>query len=111
MSTALFANPGQSLLLAVQVVDGYGVLHDGYQAPTVDFVRMPSGTNAGGYPTDMTEINLGIWIHSLTIPAGSTGLGSYLVSCSWPRPDGFFQNELFIINVAFPFGNTSISPV
>jgi hypothetical protein len=111
MSTSIFANPGQTIQLAIQVIDGYGSLHDGYQSPTVDFVRMPNGQNASGYPLAMTEIVTGIWKHSLVIPSGTPGLGSYLVSCSWPHPDtAFFQNEIFIIQVSLPFGNSSISP-
>lgn len=111
MTTALFANPGQTLNIAIQVTDGYGGLHDGYQAPTVDFVLLPNGNLAAGYPANMTQIALGIWTHALTIPTGVNALGSYVVSCSWPHPETtVFQNELFILNVAFPFGNTTIIP-
>lgn len=110
MTTSLSANPGQTVTIAIQVVDGGGVLHDGYQAPTVDFIQMPSGSNAAGYPIAMSEITKGIWQHAFTIPSGLTAVGSYVVSCSWPHPDsGLFQNELFIINVALPFGNASVS--
>ena len=111
MSTSIFANPGQTVIISLQVVDGYGSLNDRYQAPTVDFVRMPNGSNASGYPAVMTQITTGIWRHSLSIPSGIAGLGTYIASCSWPHPDtDKFQNELFIINVALPFGNSSITP-
>lgn len=111
MVTSIFANPGQKITLAVQVIDGYGGLHDGYQAPTVDFLMNPAGNMITGYPTIMSEIATGIWKHTITLPSGASAIGPYLASCSWPHPDtGIFQNEIFILNVALPFGNTSISP-
>lgn len=110
MTTSIAANPGQTVTIAVQVVDTDGVLHDGYQAPTVDFIQMPSGSNAAGYPIAMTEVTLGIWKHSFTIPSGLSGVGSYVISCSWPHPNSaLFQNELFILHVSLPFGNASVS--
>jgi hypothetical protein len=111
MTTSIFANPGQRIAISLQVVDGYGALHDGYQAPTVDFVSLPNGSFLSGYPAVMSQVSPGIWRYFLTLPTGFTSLGSYLVSCSWPHPDtSIFQNELFIINVAMPFGNTTILP-
>lgn len=111
MVVSIFANPGQTIIIALQVTDNTGTLNDGYQSPTVDFVSMPNSSMSDGYPVSMSEISQGIWKYPLTIPSGSAGLGSYLVSCSWPHPDTFiFQNELFIINVALPFGNSSVSP-
>lgn len=110
MPISLFANPGQTITVVIQVVDFDGVLQDGYQAPTVDFVEMPSGGFAAGYPMSMTEITLGIWQQQIIIPSGKNGVGSYVVSCSWPHPDtDLLQNEIFIVNVALPFGNTSVS--
>lgn len=109
--TAIFANPGQTVVLALQVTDGYGLLADGYQGPTVDFVRLPSGDDSTSYPATMTEIAQGVWIHSLTLPAGSSATGTYVISCSWPHPDtDHMQNQLFLIHVALPFGNSSVSP-
>lgn len=111
MTNTISAVPGQTVLIAVQVTDNTGKLHDGYEAPTIDFVRLPSGAAATGYPVVMTEYSLGIWTKSLVMPSGITALGSYLVSVSWPHPDtAVFQNELFLINVALPFGNSSVSP-
>jgi hypothetical protein len=111
MTSAISANPGQTVTLAIQVVDSTGVLGDGYQDPTVDFVRLPNGSYATGLPIGMTEIRQGIWIHSLVIPTGWTAQGTYVVSCSWPDPGtSVMQNQLFIVHVALPFGNSSVSP-
>jgi len=111
MVTSIFANPGQTVTIGLQVTDSTGALHDGYQPPTVNFVAMPDGSMASGYPTAMLEITTGIWKHSLTLPSGMAGVGSYLISCSWPDPDtAVFQNEIYIFNVALPFGNTSVFP-
>lgn len=111
MTIALFANPGQTITLSVQVLDGYGARADGYQEPTVDFIRMPNGTFAAGYPSSMTIVETGVYIHSVTLPSGASGLGTYIVSATWPHPDtGMFQGELFMINVSLPFGNSSVSP-
>lgn len=115
MTTSLFANPGQTITLAVQIldsddsrVDGY---QDGYQGPTIDFIRLPSGSNASGYPMEMTRIDTGLYIHSLILPSGTSGVGTYIVSASWNHPDTEAeQYELFIITVAMPFGNSSVFP-
>lgn len=110
MTVTIPATPGQKILLPVQVIDGYGSLHDGYQAPTLDFILTPQGL-LEGFPAPMTEVIAGIWKIVVTLPSGSTAVGQYLGSASWPHPDtGVFQNELFLINVSLPFGNISIIP-
>lgn len=108
----IFANPKQTVLLCLQTTDGYGSLADGYQSPRVDFIRLPSGILASGYPAIMTKLSLGIWYLSFTIPAGRAAIGSYLAKASWPHPTtAVFQSQLFLINVALPFGNSTFSAV
>lgn len=113
MTSTLFANPGQTVTICLQVTNSDGELadgYDGYQAPTVDFVRMPDASNAASFPTIMTEIETGIWIHNIVIPSGTSARGSYIVSCSYSHPTTHkLQNELFLISVSAPFGNSSVS--
>lgn len=111
MTTSFNALPGQTITLCIQVVDNTGKLHDGYQAPTLDFIKLPNGSSASGYPVVMTEIITGIWKISLVIPSGITAIGTYICSISYPDPDtAVFQNELFLINVILPFGVSSVTP-
>lgn len=111
MTISISANPGQTVTFAVQVINSTGALQDGYQAPTVDFILTPSGAGSAGYPIAMTEVAGGVFIHSVTIPSGSTGLGTYVASCSWPHPDtSVFQNELVLIHAFRAFGNSSVAP-
>jgi len=111
MTISIFANPGQNIKLYLPIKDDTGQLHDGYQAPTVDFIINPIGAFLPNYPQNMTEVSLGIWQYSLLLPAGNSGLGTWLISCSWPDPNtAIFQNELFLINVAAAFGLITAIP-
>lgn len=111
MTVSIFANPGQQVNLAIQVLDNQGSLSDGYQSPTVDFVINPDGYSMEGYPALMEQISTGVYRYLFEVPSGITALGSYLISCSWPHPDtNIFQNTLFTLNVAMPFGLINIIP-
>ncbi len=117
MATVVNANPGQTILLAVEVLDTQflyggstrGTRVDGY-VPTLDYVRYPDGTQLLG-STTMTRIDTGLYQVSVTIPSGSTAIGTYVGSASWSHPtSGQDQFELFIINVGLAFGNAYVSP-
>lgn len=109
MSTAISANLGQAILLAVEVLDNTNTRLDGY-APTLDFVRNPDGTELVG-TTSMTRIDVGLYQVSVALPSAIAGLGTYIGSASWAHPNtAVTQYELFIINVALAFGNSSVSP-
>ncbi len=107
----LFANPGQTITLPVQTIDGYGARVDGY-VPQVMQVLFPDLSASLGFPVSMTRIGTGLYIHQLAIPVGATSVGSFIVSTS--HVDPATQNvvwTLFQINVALPFGNSSITPL
>lgn len=112
MTVSLFANPGQTVTLAVQVLDGYGERADGYSAPVVDFIQLPNGSMSDLYPENTTSVAEGVFKHSFTIPFGISAVGTYLASISWQDPDtGAPKYELFLIHVALPFGASTVSPV
>jgi len=107
MTTGMFANPGQTIILAVEVLDSNGSRVDGY-IPTLDSVLDPSGTALSGFPDAMTRLSLGLYNLGVSIPSGITAIGTYIASASWEHPDtGFTQYDLFLINVALPFGTAS----
>lgn len=110
MSSIIFANPGQTVSLAVQVTDGYGDRVDGY-TPIVKSVYFPDLSSAIGYPVNMTRLTTGLYTHSLTIPSGIAAVGTYIASISWPTPDNMVAWEIFQIHVALPFGTSSVSPL
>lgn len=108
---SIFANPGQTVSLVVQTVDGYGTRADGYEVPKVDAIYFPNSTAASGYPQNMTLVSTGLYRFTFTLPSGSSALGTFIASVSWPHPEfSHLQYEVFLINVAMPFGNISISP-
>ena len=103
------ANPGQTITVAVQVTDSNGQRVDGY-VPQVDFVILPSGSQFSGYPENMVLETQGLYTASIVIPSGLTAIGTYVVSASWTHPNtGFTQYEVFLINVALPFGNATVT--
>jgi hypothetical protein len=109
-STAIFANPGQTVRLAVQTVDGYGTRVDGY-VPRIESVYFPSLDKAAGYPQLMSNLETGLYIHGLELPTGETALGTFVVSVFYQRPGTNAPVwELFTIQVARPFGNTTVAP-
>lgn len=109
-STTIFANPGQTVRLVVQTVDGYGSRVDGY-VPRVDRVYYPSLAEAAGYPALMTRLETGLYIHGLQLPIGETSLGTFVASVYYQEPGTDAPRwELFTIQVARPFGNTSVGP-
>lgn len=108
----VFANPGQSVSLSVQTLDGYGSRVDGY-VPQIMSIFLPSNTFASGYPLFMNRIDTGFYIAKITIPNGIAALGTYVVSILYDDPVDPNHHEiwqLFQINVALPFGNSSVSP-
>ena len=110
MTVGLFANPGQSVGVAVQVLDLNDERIDGY-VPQIDYVINPAGTMQTGFPTAMTNEATGLYSLNISIPTGLTAVGTYIVSVSWLRPGtAFTQSEVFLINVALPFGNAKVSP-
>jgi len=107
MTTSFSANPGQTIILAVEVLNNNNSRVDGY-TPTLDFVLDPSGTALSGFPDAMTNISIGLFNLGVSIPSGITAIGTYIASASWVHPDtGFTQYGLFLINVALPFGTAS----
>ena len=110
MTVGLFANPGQTIILAVEVLNNQNSRQDGY-VPTMDFVLDPSGTGLSGFPSVMTNIGTGLYNLGVSIPTGVTSIGTYIASVSWTHPDtAATQYELFLINVALPFGTASATP-
>jgi len=110
MTVGLFANPGQTIVLAVGVLNNQNSRQDGY-VPTVDFVRDPSGSDLTGFPAVMVRDSVGLYDKGVSIPTGVTAIGTYIASVSWTHPDtAATQYELFLINVALPFGTASATP-
>lgn len=111
------AIPGQTVTVVLQTLDGYGSRGDGYQTPQVEFIQLPSGAMASGYPLDMTRVATGVYKHSFTLSKGVSSLGSYIVSVVWPDIVTFYwdapylQYELYLVNVSPAFGNSSVVPL
>jgi len=108
MTVGISANPGQTVLVAVPVLNSSGQRTDGY-VPQVDFVVLPSGVQYSDYPENMVRQSEGLYTASIVIPSGIAAVGTYLVSASWTHPDtGLPQSEIFLINAALPFGNATV---
>jgi hypothetical protein len=106
----IFANTGQLVRIAVQTTDGYtGEREDGY-VPIITSIIYPDLSVAAGYPQNMTRLDTGLYIRGIQLPIGVDALGSYIVNVYW-QDNGTAKWELFIINVARPFGNSSVTPI
>ena len=109
MTIAISVNPGQTAIIAVQTLDGYGQREDGY-IPQVDFVLDPSGEQLIGYPVAMSAIATGLYNSAIVIPTGITAVGTYLASVSYINIEGYVTSEIFLIHAARPFGAATVSP-
>ena len=108
-SISLFANPGQTVSLVTQVVDGYGDRVDGY-VPQVTSVLLPDQTASSGFPLAMTRLDTGLYAAQLEIPSGSSSIGTFIASVLYTDPTaGTPVWQLFQITVALPFGNASFT--
>ena len=111
MTVAFSSNPGQTIILSAHTLDGYGDRVDGY-VPMVDSVYFPDGSAASGYPTNMSKVSAGFYKHGLTLPSGSSALGTYTASVKWVDPvTGNLKWEIYLIHVALPFGNSTVTPL
>jgi len=111
MTVGLFANPGQTIVLAVEILNSGGSRTDGYAA-TLDFVLDPSGAALSGYPAAMTRVTTGLYNIGVDIPSGLLSVGTYIASVSWAHPTtSATQYQLFLINVALPFGTYTATAV
>ena len=105
----IFANTGQVVRLVVQTLDGYGERTDGY-TPIVTSVIFPDLSVAAGYPQEMTRVERGLFTRGIQLPQGADSLGTYIANVYW-QENGNPKWEAFAINVARPFGVTSVSPI
>lgn len=111
MVVSITANSGQDVIFSINVVDGYGQLADGYQSAEIVSILSPSLVPYVGFPAFMTKISTGRYYSSITLPNGSSYLGTYQVLVRWPHPTTrYFQYELFLINSNLPFGNSAVYP-
>ena len=110
MTVYIYANPGQIVQLTVQVRNQSGERQDSPNVPTLDFAYNPSLEEMNGFPVEMTKLETGLYTAALSIPTGSAGLGTYIVSASWQHPSTLIdQYELFMVHVVYPFGIVSFS--
>lgn len=86
-----------------------GALTDGY-TPIVLNIIFPDLSQAAGYPQNMTRLGFGLYAHGIQLPTGASSLGTYIAQVYWEE-NGKPKNEAFAINVARPFGNSSVSPI
>ena len=110
-SISLSANPGQTVSLVTQVIDGYGARVDGY-VPQVVNVLFPDLSSASGYPQAMTRVSTGLYTHQLSIPSGTSGLGTFIVSVLFTNPStGGPEWQVFQVTGILPFVNVSVTPL
>lgn len=105
----IFANTGQLVRLVVQTLDGYdGYRTDGY-VPVVNSIIFPDLSVAAGYPQTMVRLDTGLYACGLQLPTGADALGTYIASVFWLE-GGYPVWETFAINVARPFGVSTVTP-
>lgn len=110
MHTILQYSPGQVATVTMSIFDDDGILTDGYTAPSITKIVMPSLASAAGFPVDMTKISTGIYQYKFQLPSGASAVGSYVVIVSYTTPTAVSKNEVVELHVNAPFANFSVSP-
>lgn len=119
MSTVLAQMPGQVVTLFQQVLNSTGSREDGYIVPgssgpngepVIARIILPGLTLAVGYPATMTQLDVGLYVYTFTLPSGAAAVGQYAVDIYWYDPTtSDLRQEIQLINVTAPFGLYSIS--
>jgi len=114
MTASIFANPSQTVSLVVETTNSDGVRADGYldgyDAPVVTSLWLPSGSASSSFPQTMTQLGTGLYYINITIPSGSSGVGSFIADIHWGQPGtGLARADVYIINSALPFGNSTVN--
>jgi hypothetical protein len=106
MTEILSYFPGQHVTVFLETVDGYNVRSNSPTPPVVTRVIFPGFTLASGYPLLMTQLDVGLYYSTFTLPTGSTAVGNYLVDVSFTNPaNGMVNNKTYQLIVTAPFGN------
>jgi hypothetical protein len=106
--------PGQTAVLWLETLDGYGERVNSPSLPTVTRVIFPSFTLATGYPQEMVQFDIGLYYTTFVVPCGGASVGNYLVDVVYIAPvsDGYFLNTaIYQLVVQAPFGNFSTTVV
>ena len=104
--------PGQTPTIFLETLDGYGERADSPTIPVITRLVFPNLTLAAGYPTNMTQLDVGLYYYQFVLPTGGASVGSYLVDISYTNPSTFYMNtSLYQIVVNAPYGNYSTTVV
>jgi hypothetical protein len=106
MIQTLSYSPGQTATVFLETLDGYGQRADGYITPQVNRLIFPDLTLAAGYPTNMTQLDIGLFYYQFVLPVGAVAVGSYLVDILYANPTtAYINTALYQIAVNAPYGN------
>jgi hypothetical protein len=113
MSHIIQHNPGQTVTVTLQILNSLGARTDGYDGYDgyIDFIIFPNLILAAGYPSAMTRIDTGLYVHYIVLPPGAAAVGTYIVGTAWKDPDtGLKKQDIYQIVVTAPFGQYSVAP-
>jgi hypothetical protein len=106
MITTVDYSPGQTATVFLETLDGYGQRADGYIIPYISRLVFPDLTLASGYPTNMTQLDVGLYYYQFVLPSGAVAVGSYLVDIAYANPStGYINTELYQVLVNAQYGN------
>src|ERR1700722_13522213 len=97
--------PGQLATVFLETLDGYGQRADGYIIPVITRLVFPDLTLAAGYPTNMTQLDVGLYYYHFVLPTGAVSIGSYLLDIAYANPTtAYINTALYQIIVTAAYG-------
>lgn len=93
MESIIYAAPKQILTLFFEVLDSNQERTDSPSDPLILSIYNPNFDLLDGYPAAMTNIDVGLYSFTITLPTGPTAVGTYIVNIIWEDPDTLNQKQ------------------
>lgn len=93
MNDIIYATPKQVLTLFFEVFNSTQQRADSPSDPLITSIYNPNFDLLDGYPAAMTNINVGLYSFTMTMPTGPTAVGTYIISIIWKDPDTSDQKQ------------------
>lgn len=93
MSKIIYAAPNQSINLIFTVLNSLQQRTNAVSLPIVTNVYKPDITLLSGFPLEMTNIDVGLYLFNIILPMGQAAIGTYIINISWIDPDTLKQRQ------------------
>jgi len=95
MNNIIYATPKQILTLFFEVFNSNQERTDAPTDPLILSIYNPNFDLLDGYPVAMTNIDVGLYSFTFTVPPGPSAIGTYVINIIWEDPDTLNQKQTY----------------